>query len=245
MTRAPTTDSSDKRQGQSDDAERKRSLEMAQRAWQSDISLQPARDLEKHFEDLNNLVRSSGNSPPPLDNVLSLLNEVRGSMLQISNDAKNEAEAQQIIKGQTRDASASDVFSKAEKEFRRLPEPLKSWLLSLTSFGQQADREAISKAVKSNLAARKSELNAIWKKDVLQPYSTGLDGRYPLFPHSQNDVTIADFSRFFAPNGIIEQFFQSHLKPFVDTTATRWQQVAMDKHTIGLSGRAVAAVSVC
>jgi type VI secretion system protein ImpL len=89
--------------------------------------------------------------------------------------------------------------------------------------------------VKAYLETRKSELNAIWKKDVLYPCSTGLDGRYPLLPHSQTDVTIADFSRFFAPNGIVDQFFQSYLKPFVDMTAPGWQQVAMAKHTIGLS----------
>ena len=235
LTRAPTIDSSDKRQGQENDAERKRSLETAQRAWQNDSQPPPARDLERHFEDLNTLVRSTGNSPPPLENILRLLSEVRGSLLQSSNDTRNEAEAQRIVKGQTSAASASDVFSKAEMEFRLLPEPLKSWLLSFTTFGQQADREGIAKAVKSNLEARKSELNAIWKKDVLHPCSTGLDGRYPLVPHSQTDATIADFSRFFAPNGHIERFFHSHLQPFVDTTAPRWQQVSMEKHTIGLS----------
>ena len=235
LTRAPTIDSSDKRQGQENDAERKRSLETAQRAWQNDSQPPPARNLERHFEDLNTLVRSTGNSPPPLENILRLLSEVRGSLLQSSNDTRNAAEAQRIVKGQTSAASASDVFSKAEMEFRLLPEPLKSWLLSFTTFGQQADREGIAKAVKSNLEARKSELNAIWKKDVLQPCSTGLDGRYPLVPHSQTDATIADFSRFFAPNGHIERFFHSHLQPFVDTTAPRWQQVSMEKHTIGLS----------
>src|SRR5262245_29080973 len=76
LTRVPTTDASDKQPGQSDNAERKQSLEKAKHAWSSELSLQPARDLEKHFEDLNTLVRSIGNSPPPLDNVLSLLNEM-------------------------------------------------------------------------------------------------------------------------------------------------------------------------
>ena len=236
LTRAPTTDPGDKREGQSDNAERGRSLEKAEQAWQREIAVQPARDLEQHFEDVNKLMRSSGNAPPPVENFTKLLGEVRSSMLQISNEAKNEADAQQIIKGQTRDTSANDVLSKAEKEFKRLPDPLNSWLLSLTSFGQQAGQQAIAKAVQSNLTARKAELNALWKKEVLQPCSTGLDGRYPLFPQSQTDMTIADFSRFFAPNGIIEQFFQSQLKPFVDTTATKWQQVPMDKQTIGFSG---------
>jgi type VI secretion system protein ImpL len=231
LTRAPTADSSDKQPGQSGNTERGRSLEMAQRPLPSDSSLKPAHDLEKQFEDLNTLVRSSGNAPPPLDNVLSLLNEVRGSLLQISNDAKNQAEAQRILKGQTSDTSASDVFGKAEREFSRLPEPLQGWLLSFTTFGKRAAR----KAVESTLATRKSELNALWKKEVLQPYSTGLDGRYPLFPNSQNEVPITDFGRFFAPNGIIDQFFQTHLKPFVDTTTTKWQPAAIDKHTIDLS----------
>jgi type VI secretion system protein ImpL len=219
------------------------SLAKAQGAWQNDMSPKPVRDLERRFEDLNNLVRSSGNYPPPLDNVHRLLRDVRGYMMQISLAAENQEEALRMFKEQENGASANDVLKKAEIEFRRLPDPLNRWLPSLTSFGQQIEQKVTRTARVSEQNAReaelrelKSELNAAWKTDVLPSYRIGLDRRYPLFPDSQNDATIADFSRFFAPNGVIEQFFQNRLKPFIDQIETLSEQTRINKHAIGLSG---------
>jgi type VI secretion system protein ImpL len=48
---------------------------------------------------------------------------------------------------------------------------------------------------------------------------------------------MTDFSRFFMPSGIIDQFFQNHLREFVDTTPPRWRQLKKDNQAIGLTGR--------
>ena len=72
---------------------------------------------------------------------------------------------------------------------------------------------------------------------MLPSYKTGLEQRYPLFGTSSYDTTMADFTRFFAPNGIIDRFFQEHLLPFVDTSTPRWRQVSKDNRGIRLSSR--------
>jgi type VI secretion system protein ImpL len=121
-------------------------------------------------------------------------------------------------------AGASDAIKRAQMEFGRLPEPLRSWFQQLTAFGW-----------KLTLDSAKSELHSMWKTDVLTPYRSGLDQRYPLFRTSRHDTTMSDFCRFFAPNGIIDQFFQNHLKPFVDTSRSPWRQLSMDQHGMSLS----------
>ena len=184
----------------------------------------PLRALERHFEDLNSLVRGTEKSPPPLDNVLMRLAELRDVLMQIGNSAKSDEQALKMAMERMSGAGAGDVLKRAKLEFARLPEPLRSWFQSLTSFGWKA-----------TLSTAKSELNSIWKTDVLTAYTSGLDQRYPLFPNSPYDATMADFCRFFAPNGIIDQFFQNHLKPFVDTNRTQWRQVSMDNYGMGLS----------
>ncbi|UCF92437.1 MAG: type VI secretion system membrane subunit TssM [Desulfobacterales bacterium] len=185
-----------------------------------------ARELERHFEDLNYLVRRIGNSPPPLNDMLRSLNEVRDFLMQISSAAKSEEQALKIARDRMSGAGANDMIKRAQMEFARQPEPFKGWLSSLTAFGW-----------KLTLDSAKSNLNAIWKTDVLALYQAGLQGRYPLFRNSRYDATMTDFSRFFAPNGTMDQFFQNHLKPFVDTSRPRWRQVAMDDQAMGLSRR--------
>ena len=145
--------------------------------------------------------------------------------MQIGNSAKSEEQALKMAMERMSGAGAGDAIKRAKLEFGRLPEPLRSWFQSLTSFGW-----------KLTLNTAKSELNSIWKTEVLTSYRAGLEKRYPLFKNSPYDATMADFCRFFAPNGIFDQFFQNHLKPFVDTNRPQWRQVSMDNYGMGLSG---------
>ena len=197
---------------------------LADRALQGGAAPDYARELEQQFEDVNYLVHSNGKSPPPLDGVIGSLNAVRGFMMQISSATKGDEKALEIAINRMKGAGASDSIKSAQMEFARQPEPFKNWFSSLTSSG--------SKLI---LASARSELNTIWKTDVRAKYMAGLQGRYPLYKNSPHDATMTDFSRFFMSNGIIDQFFQNHIKEFVDTTPPRWRQLKKDNQAIGIS----------
>lgn len=184
----------------------------------------PLRRMEQHFRDLNLLVQTTDGSPAPLDNVLNRLAGLRDGMMLIGNSAKSEEQALKMARERMSGGGSTDSIKLAQLEFSRLPEPLKSWFLSLTSFGW-----------KLTLNSAKSELNSIWRQEVVTPYQSGLDNRYPLFANSLYDATLADFSRFFSPGGTMDTFFQSHIRPFVDTSRNPWRQVAMDNQGMGLS----------
>jgi type VI secretion system protein ImpL len=170
------------------------------------------RELEEEFEGVNYLVRSSGDAPPPLDNVLASLDNLRNVMIETGSSPNSGKEAWE------------NVVKDAKRDFDRQPEPFKGLLLSLTSSASEI-----------KLEEEKLDLNAIWKTDVRAPYVASLQGRYPIYKNSRHDVTFDDFSRFFMPNGIIDQFFQNHLKPFVDTTQSIWRPAKFDNQTMDLS----------
>jgi type VI secretion system protein ImpL len=50
-----------------------------------------------------------------------------------------------------------------------------------------------------------------------------IGNRYPFVRESQQDVTPEDFSRLFAPAGMLDGFFQKFLGPHVDTSQTPWR----------------------
>jgi type VI secretion system protein ImpL len=186
------------------------------------------REVQRHFQLLTNLVRPVGEMPPPLSKVIASLNQLRDVLIQISTAAKSEEQAFNIAKGRMNAAGGGDPINAANNEFRLLPEPVRSWLLSLTSLGWDL-----------TLNSAKKELNSTWKADVRAAYTKGLQGRYPLFRTSNIDATMVDFSRFFAPDGILDQFFKDKLSSFVDTSTPNWGLIAIGNSKVGIRREAL------
>ncbi|WP_024508466.1 type VI secretion system membrane subunit TssM [Bradyrhizobium sp. ARR65] len=58
-------------------------------------------------------------------------------------------------------------------------------------------------------------VNAVWTQEVAPICQAGVYQRYPLFAAATEDVTLKDFSDLFRPGGILDDFFQKYLSPFV------------------------------
>ena len=206
----------------------KTAVSLADQVLQRKAAPVHALELEKKFQDIHYLVRSSGDAPPPLDNLLANLNSVRDFMMQIGSAADSDEKALNKALERIHGGGTSERIKTAQMDFARQPEPFKSWFSSLTS-----------SSLEFTLASAKSELNTTWKTEVLASYKAALQGRYPIFKDSAYDVTLDDFSRFFMPNGTIDSFFQNHLKPFVDTTRSRWRPRRIENQAMHLSSRSL------
>lgn len=185
-------------------------------------------EVQRQFEPLTNLVRPIGETPMPLEKVIASLNQLRDVLMQVSTAAKSSEQAFNLAKGRMSAAGGGDPINAANNEFRLLPEPVRGWLLSLSSLGWDL-----------TLGSAKSELNSTWKANVLSAFSKGLKGRYPLYKESGTDANMADFCLFFAPDGIIDQFFKTKISSFVDTSTPHWSLVAMDSAKVGISQEAL------
>jgi type VI secretion system protein ImpL len=98
----------------------------------------------------------------------------------------------------------------------RQPAPLKYWLQSVSRFDfLQAAALADTRSMQA--------INAAWQSSVLPVCAATLDDRYPVAASSSQDVTLADFSTLFAPGGLLDEFWQQHLEPYVDTGGTPWR----------------------
>jgi type VI secretion system protein ImpL len=91
--------------------------------------------------------------------------------------------------------------SQAERAFERLPVPLSTWLQPLTTYVQKRSESSL-----------KLGLNTIWTTELWEPCQKGLHQRYPLFGYSDKDAHLKDFSQFFGPSGILEIFYNDHIK---------------------------------
>jgi type VI secretion system protein ImpL len=185
----------------------------------------PARNVEAAFAGLSALVRGGADRPAPLEGTLKTLKAVHDQLLQVDNAAQGGA-LKSVAGGGG--AAGGDALVQAKNEFAQLPEPLKSGFQSLTGSGNA-----------QLVAGAKDELNEMLKTGVAAPCKTAFGGRYPFVSGSTKEATLMDFAKFLAPNGVIDQYFQTNLKTFVDVNRPVWVEASPDNRSLKLSPAAL------
>jgi type VI secretion system protein ImpL len=177
----------------------------------------PGTPVDDHFAELNQLLRSKEGQPAAIDETLSMLDELYNHVNTIATSRRSG----QIIEV-ARD-SGGGVIGRVKLAAKREPAPLAGMLTSL------ADESA-------NLAVYKvrEQMNAVWTTQLLPFYQRSLARRYPLVRSSDQEATIKDFGRFFGPGGMVESFFDTYLRDFVDTSSRIWRWNAAGNRTLGI-----------
>jgi len=140
-----------------------------------------------------------------IDGALKLLNDLQQQLAQVANAGPS---------GAAPPAGGADPAQLLQAEAAQDPQPVQRWLVAL-AFSGNSQRSAGSKK------AAAAAFNAPGGPASL--CSKAVSGRYPFTPGSANAIPLDDFARLFSPNGMINQFFNAQLRPFVDTSGTTWK----------------------
>jgi type VI secretion system protein ImpL len=173
----------------------------------------PGEPVAAHFAYLKDLVQGVAGAPPALTGALSSLGSVYGQLQAVLAAAQS---GQPVPDG----TGARELQAVAG----RLPPPLKDML------GGVAESTASLGA-----GTTRQQLDAFWRSEVLPLCQQALDGRFPFNRASSTDVNIDDFTRLFAPGGLIDNFFNTHLRHRVDTTQKPWRWRDLDGQSLGIS----------
>src|SRR5690606_4163031 len=150
----------------------------------------PGAPVAAHFAYLQDLVQGVAGAPPALNHALASLGNVYGQLQAVLAAAQS---GQPVPDG----TGARELQAVAG----RLPSPLKDML------GGVAESTASLGA-----GTTRQQLDAFWKSEVLPLCQQALGGRFPFTRSSGIDVNIDDFTRLFAPGGVIDNFFNTHLR---------------------------------
>jgi type VI secretion system protein ImpL len=96
-------------------------------------------------------------------------------------------------------------------------------------------RRLAQSATGIGVGGAKDQLDADWQSKVLPLCQSALDGRYPVRRGAAADIAPDDFARLFAPNGLIDSFFNSELRPLVDTSRATGQANGPEQGGIPIS----------
>ena len=182
-------------------------------------------EVELHFLPLTSLVRGAAGGAVPLDHTMEILGQLYGYMIDLSGTSNVGGVAIEKAK----QSGGGDAVAKMKMESAHLPEPLKSMTQALATRNQNVI-----------LDSSKFQLNRLWQSEVMPLYQSGIQGRYPFSRASSQEITLEDFSRFFAQGGILDQFFNNNLKAFVDTSGRNWRMITQNNQAITVSASALA-----
>lgn len=174
----------------------------------------PEHIVDDRFDALRRLVRvPAPGQPAPIDATLGLINDLY--VLLTATEA--------AIRGGN-PPPPSDIATKIKAEAGRLPEPLRSMLTTLSQAGQN-----------QALGATRANISQAITAGISDFCVKAIAGRYPFERSSNRDVTPDDFGRLFAPGGLMDEFFQKNLAPYVDTTGRPWKFRQIGDATMGHS----------
>jgi len=167
--------------------------------------------VEQRFEWLNQFAVGVEGAPSPLDEVMEKLTSLYQELNRLS------------ISG-----GSSNLNGGAGTELQlllgRMPDPMKRWVEQVTSGSAGA-----------TIGGARAALNASWQAQILPTCNRAVNNRYPFFKNQQADIPIQEFARLFAPQGLIDKYFQDNLMEFVDTTGTPWRWRRVQNQELGIS----------
>ena len=165
----------------------------------------PGAPVADHFAPLRSTIEEVDGTPPLLDDAVTALTALSNELQTVA--ASPDPEAALLARG-----GLPQLIGAIANEAAALPDPIDDWITGIAGDTIALTREAVL-----------AQLNARWRADVLPFCTAATTGRYPFDQSSRIDVNIADFGRLFGPSGLIDNFTNEHLLPYVDTTTRPWQ----------------------
>lgn len=165
------------------------------------------RAVDLRYQPLRDLVGTGGAAP--IDLVLRPLGGLQQQLAKLAASTTRPSG----------DAGGQDPAAALKMESVRQPQPLARWLVTMAT-GGAALRDGGPRG------AMIAAWNAGGGPAALCQAVTA--NRYPFTPGAASDVPLDDFSRLLGPGGAIDAFFNTQLKPYVDTSARPWKAKPVD-----------------
>lgn len=174
--------------------------------------------IANHFSALNLISRSG------IQNLHETFDELEKFLttLSIINDQGKTAFS--LVRSRFSNDDVANPLSALYNQARQMPEPIASW-------AKQIANDTWYLLVTESRAY----INQQWKQTVYNDYINTISHRFPFDSTQTQDIAINDFNRFFAPHGTLNQFVETYLKPFLDTSKPQWQPKEVNNSVMPIS----------
>lgn len=177
--------------------------------------------VDNEFRELHRMVTSVRNRPAPIQEILASINGLQEMMSDIASSGNPGKAAFNVAKARFA-GGGNDAIKQIRRKALNAPEPLKGWLEDISSNSWQLI-----------LDNAKGHINQVWEEEVNRVYQSRIAGRFPFGSSANDDVALADFKRYFGPDGVERNFINQYLRPFINTR--KWTSKTLENKGIYLS----------
>ena len=152
------------------------------------------------------------------------LNELEKFLTTLSVVSDQGRTAFNLVKSRFEGDTISNPLSALYANVSQLPEPVSNWAKQV---GDDTWYILINDA--------RRFINEMWQQTVFREYQYSIAKRYPFDASQSTEVSIADFERFFSGHGVLNNFTEQYLKPFLDTSQPQWQLKELNNYVLPIS----------
>lgn len=180
------------------------------------------RAMQLRFEPLHRLLDDKDAPSADLAVALQSLDDVQQQLASLARASQPEQFAFDMAKA--RMGGQRDALSQLRNTAARLPRPVSGWF---NLMAEDAWRMVLGNAYQ--------HLNLRYQSELHSFYAKAIEQRYPFNAHSTSDVALNDFREFFKSQGVLEGFFEQHLKAFVSGHPGSYRLRSIDGHSLPMS----------
>ena len=170
----------------------------------------PGKAIDDRYKPLRDFVGTGTGPGAPIDMVLKLLNDMQQQLSRMASTPVGGAPPMP-----TGDDPARLLLAEASRQ----PQPVARWLQGMASGGSSLR----GGGAKAQVAAA-----AGGPAGPAMLCGPAVNGRYPFFRNAAEETPLDDFARLFAPAGLLDGFFTTQLRQYVDVSTRNWRPQPMD-----------------
>ncbi|PJD90576.1 MAG: type VI secretion protein IcmF [Legionella sp.] len=180
------------------------------------------RDIASKFSDINLLSQSNMKQ---LSTTIRELEKFTNTLSLVSDQGKT---AFSLTKARFQKDTLTNPISELYAQSQQFPEPLSAWI-----------NQIANDMWFTLISDTRTYINHRWQTLIYKDYKSHIANRYPLDSQRTTDLTLTDFNRFFAPHGMLNQFAEEYLKPFLDTSKPQWQRKELNHSMVPISDETI------
>ncbi len=160
------------------------------------------------------MLKSQDGKPAYLDEVMEAVVRLHAYLRGIQNSPDVGKAALKAAQERLKLNDADPVYA-LERISDGLPKPLDSMVSKLA---KESWKVVLQSAIK--------HLEVRWYNEVYMEFQQNLASRYPFNPKVTKQVSIADFERFFGPQGTLNTFYDQQMRMFLEENMDQLNQLA-------------------
>ncbi|WP_051329816.1 type VI secretion system membrane subunit TssM [Niveispirillum irakense] len=186
-----------------------------------------ANGVTQHFQPIADFVTPVDGAPARVEDLLRLLSN---AYEELSAVASGPANGQLDMYARASRGGSGGPIQRLSAQVPQLPQPVAAWV---GAFSDGISQQSVGGA--------RAQLANLWGGEVGGFCRRAVRGRYPFDAGADTEISVGDFTRLFAPNGMMDKFFNTHLRPLVDTSSARWKWNRVGGTGLGIPGSVLVA----